>query len=64
MTYAIVFLVLTVVLCASWYYWSAGGSPSGQPPLRSLTEATFSGFVQEFNQAADRLRLLLLLSPT
>lgn len=38
--------------------------PAGQLPLRSLPAGDFTALRDEFNGAADRTRLLLLLSPT
>jgi cytochrome bd-type quinol oxidase subunit 2 len=39
-------------------------APSGQPALESLTAANVSDVKSEFNGAKDRVRVLLLLSPT
>jgi hypothetical protein len=56
-------LVIALALVAYWYYhW--GSSPPGQPPLTSLTPMNLDQFKQAFNGAADRARLVLLLSPT
>jgi hypothetical protein len=55
-------LVIALALVVYWYYW--GSSPRGQPPLTSLTPINFDQFKQAFNSAADRSRLVLLLSPT
>jgi hypothetical protein len=55
-------LVIALALAFYLYYW--GSSPSGQPPLTSLTQMNFDQFKQAFNGAADRARLVLLLSPT
>jgi hypothetical protein len=55
-------LVIALALLVYWYYW--GSSPRGQPPLTSLTPMNLDQFKQDFNGAADRARLVLLLSPT
>jgi hypothetical protein len=55
-------LVIALALAVYWYYW--GSSPRGQPPLTSLTPMNLDQFKQAFNGAADRARLVLLLSPT
>jgi len=55
-------LVIALALVVYWYYW--GSSPRGQPPLTSLTPKNLDQFKQAFNGAADRARLVLLLSPT
>jgi hypothetical protein len=55
-------LVVASALVVYWFYW--GSSPRGQPPLTSLTPMNFDQFRHAFNGAADRARLVLLLSPT
>ena len=55
-------LVIALALVVYWYYW--GSTPPGQPPLTSLTPMNLDQFKQAFNGAADRARLVLLLSPT
>ena len=61
-------VVLLVALAAGlfvfWYFWGSSRTPAGQVPLVSLTQENFSAFTEHFNQAADRPRLVLLLSPT
>jgi hypothetical protein len=54
--------IVALALVVYWYYW--GSSPSDQPRLTSLTPMNFDQFKQAFNGAADRARLVLLLSPT
>ena len=39
-------------------------TPAGQPPLARITTATFPDLRRAFNAAADRPRVLVLLSPT
>jgi len=60
--YITVSLIIVLALAVYWYYW--GSSPRGQPPLTSLTPMNLDQFKQAFNGAADRYRLVLLLSPT
>lgn len=61
--YALLFAAVAVVaLFLGWYFW--GSAPRGQPALPSLTPANFEHFKQEFDNTADRARLVLLLSPT
>jgi hypothetical protein len=47
-----------------WYYWGSSRTPPSQPPLTSLTPSNLDQFQRVFNDAADRVRLVLLLSPT
>ena len=59
-----VLLLGVVGLVIFWYFWGWSGTPKGQPPLTSLKPSNFDQFKNEFNNAADRTRLVLLLSPT
>lgn len=57
--------VLAVVLAlAGVYLWGPSKTPAGQPPLSTLSGATFSDFQSAFDSAADEPRIVLLLSPT
>jgi hypothetical protein len=47
-----------------WYLWLSKGTPPGQPPLTSLTQNNLDQFRRYFNDAGDKARLVLLLSPT
>ena len=64
MKYAAGFALLAVVLAVGWYFWGPRSALKGQPPLTSLTSSNFERFKSEFNNASDRARLVLLLSPT
>jgi hypothetical protein len=56
------FIVAALACLIFWYLW--GSRPSGQPQLTSLTSNNLEQFKREFNGAADRNRMVLLLSPT
>jgi hypothetical protein len=56
------FIVAALACLVFWYF--SGAPPNGQPPLTSLTANNLDQFKREFNDAADRNRLVLLLSPT
>jgi len=62
------FIVLGVVAALAfgvyWYYWGSSRTPQGQPPLTSLTPSNLDQFRKTFDDAADRTRLVLLVSPT
>jgi hypothetical protein len=62
--YAAWFALVFVALSIGWYLWGSRRSPRGQPPLTQLTSTNFDQFKGVFNGAADRGRLVLLLSPT
>jgi hypothetical protein len=47
-----------------WFALDRHVVPSGQPSLRPLDAAALDDFRQEFNQASDQVRVVLLLSPT
>jgi hypothetical protein len=64
MKYAAWFALVVVALSVGWYLWGSRRGPRGQPPLTSLTSANLDQFKTVFNGAADRNRLVLLLSPT
>jgi hypothetical protein len=60
--YALLFIVAALVGVLFWHF--SGSAPKDQPPLASLTTDNLDQFKREFNQAADRNRLVLLFSPT
>ena len=62
--YAAWFALVAVGLSVGWYLWGSRRGPRGQPPLTLLTSTNLDQFKSAFNDAADRNRLVLLLSPT
>ena len=61
--YALLLFIALVVL-VGWYFWGFSRTPHGQAPLTSLTPSNLDQFKLQFNNATDRARLVLLLSPT
>jgi len=57
-------LAVAVAGGAGWYYWGPVATPEGQPPLAEITPQTLGDFGAAFNEAADKPRLVALLSPT
>ena len=57
-------VVVAVVLLAAWMAWGPSHPPVGQPPLVSLDAANFSLLRKAFNDDADKVRVVALLSPT
>jgi hypothetical protein len=53
-----------VALAALFYFYGGSQTPSGQPPLRSLTAQNAGEIRDQFNAAKSEVRVLLLLSPT
>jgi hypothetical protein len=59
------YVPLCVIACAVvWYFWGWSRPPKGQPSLTLLTQNNIDQFKLDFNNATDRPRLVLLLSPT
>ena len=52
------------LLLASLYLWGPSRTPSGQPPLLTLSRSNLDEFEAAFDANPDGPRLLLLLSPT
>lgn len=61
-TYLKWFLGLAVALGLAWHFLWSAVTPNGQPPLTRLTSE--QQFITQFDQAADKTRMVLLLSPT
>ncbi len=57
-------VVGVAVLLAAWMAWGPSQAPAGQPPLVSLDAANFSRLQNAFNDDADKIRVVALLSPT
>jgi hypothetical protein len=62
----IIILAIVVVGLGLVDYHLFGGStvPNGQQPLVSLTDANISSLKDSFNDSANSVRVILLLSPT
>lgn len=63
---AIAVVLLVAALTAWWFFYLHGPreTPQGQPPLAHLTPETFASIERSFNDASDRVRVLVMLSPT
>ena len=58
---------LVAIAIAGTLYYLHGvprTTPRGQPPLQSVSPGDLGSFQRAFNGAADRTRVLVLLSPT
>jgi hypothetical protein len=55
-----------VALLLVWLAYQQIGdkAPQGQPPLASLTQENFADFRTTFNNDAEYVRVVLLVSPT
>jgi hypothetical protein len=60
------FIAFLAALLAAfvWYLWGERHTPAGQPPLARLDSATLDALRAEFNVHADKVRIVILLSPT
>jgi hypothetical protein len=57
--------VLSILLGAfAWYRWAERHTPAGQPPLATLDTSALDTLRSEFNAHADKVRIVILLSPT
>ena len=57
-------VVVALLAAAVLYLYGGGQTPAGQPPLQSLGAQGVGEIKNEFNDAKDDVRVLLLLSPT
>ena len=57
---------IVVAICAAvaWYLFGSRPTPEGHPPLGRVTAASLETLRADFNRDADRVRIILLLSPT
>lgn len=53
-----------IVFFLAWHFWGPARTPTAQPPLTSLAADNLAQFQRAFNDASDRARVILLLSPT
>lgn len=61
---ALVSIIAALVIGAAWYQFGGHRTPPGQPPLAELNAQSIDQLRADFNAAADRPRMILLLSPT
>ena len=62
--YIVATALVVVLLAAVLYLYGGGQTPSGQPPLRSVTAQNVADIKNQFNAATGDVRVVLLLSPT
>lgn len=53
-----------ILLGVVYYRYGTNYTPPGQPGLVALERTDYQKFYQQFDEAADRTRILVLLSPT
>ncbi len=57
-------VVAVAVLIAARLAWGPSHTPPGQPPLVAIRASNFSQLQNAFNSDTDKIRVVLLLSPT
>ena len=57
-------LAAIVLLVAARVYLSGHQVPAGQPPVGDLDSGSLATLKSDFNRNSDRVRVILLLSPT
>jgi hypothetical protein len=53
-----------ILIVVARFYFSGHQAPAGQPPLAEMNSTSLAILKSDFNQNSDRIRLILLLSPT
>ena len=62
--WSIVLAAIVVVILGAVYFTRTGHAPAGQPALAEMNGSTLPTLQAEFNRTSDKLRVILLLSPT
>jgi hypothetical protein len=57
-------LLAAIALAFGWYLLAARHTPAGQPPLTTVQQESIAALRADFNQHADKVRIIVLLSPT
>ena len=58
------FVAVAFALLLGWHFLWSDRTPDGQPPLTYLKSNNTDQFKRQFDGAAEKARLVLLLSPT
>jgi hypothetical protein len=62
--YALVAVVGAILLFVVYYMYLGSTVPAGQHPLVHLNDSNFDSLKKSFNESADSVRVMLMLSPT
>ena len=61
----LIIAIVAIVLALPVYYLYGGSDvPKGQPPLVRLTDSNLSSLKDSFNNSANSVRVIVMLSPT
>jgi hypothetical protein len=62
--YGLVTVVSVIVLFVVYYLYLGSTAPTGQPPLVRLDSSNIDSLKKSFNESADSVRVIVMLSPT
>ncbi|HZE70495.1 MAG TPA: hypothetical protein VE135_13345 [Pyrinomonadaceae bacterium] len=62
--YGLVAVVGAIVLFVVYYLYLGSTAPSGQQPLVCLDNSNIDRLKKSFNESADSVRVVVMLSPT
>jgi len=62
--YAVVAVVGAIVLFVVYYLYLGSTAPTGQQPLVRLDNSNIDSLKKSFNDSADSVRVMVMLSPT
>jgi hypothetical protein len=62
--YGLVVVVVAIVLFIVYYLYLGSSAPSGQQPLVRLDNTNIDSLKKSFNDSADSVRVMVMLSPT
>jgi len=63
-TYGLVAVVGAIVLFVVYYLYFGSTVPTGQQPLVRLDNSNIESLKKSFNDSADSVRVMVMLSPT
>jgi hypothetical protein len=62
--YGLIAVVGAIVLFVVYYLYLGSTAPNGQQPLVRLDNSNIDSLKKSFNDAADSVRVMVMLSPT
>lgn len=62
--YGLVAVAGAILLFAVYYLYLGSTVPAGQQPIVHLTDSNFDSLKKSFNESADSVRVMVMLSPT
>jgi len=62
--YTLVAVAGAILLFAVYYFYLGSTVPAGQQPIVHLTDSNFDSLKKSFNESADSVRVMVMLSPT